>query len=569
MRTRGYRSLRANAFLACLISCACLAQSGLAADGDLDPTFGTNGKVVTGFDVPDVPDAIATAVALQPDGKIVAAGWLFDATANVDFMVTRYNPDGSLDTTFDSDGRVRTDFFGRSDIATALVVQPDGKILVTGTVEDDTSQFHFAVVRYLPNGMLDPTFDSDGKAIGGFYGFAEAMALQPDGKIVVAGSGFHGGSNGDITLSRYNPDGTPDGSFGTGGTVHTDFGGLLDVPAAVLLLPGGKLVVVGSTETNVTSSDIALVRYNADGSPDGTFGGAGRIAIDFGGGEVAMDAVLQPDGRIVVSASISNPSGSFSVLRFLPDGRLDTAFGTDGRAFTTFSGFDEAALAVAMQADGKIVAGGLALTSTLYDFALARFNPDGSPDATFGPSGAGVLTDFFGRNDQISAIRIQPDGRIVTAGTVINGTSRYFGLARYLSTPTSPTPPACSRPYGYWRSHSEEWPVASLVLGSESYSAAELVALLHAPTKGDASVLLARQLITAKLNLAAGAGSDELVAQVAAADALLVGFAGRLPYRVSPASDSARPMAKLAGRLASRNDGESNPGGCGRTQPPK
>ena len=180
MRYRGYRSGRANAVLAFLIGWACLAQSGLAADGDLVPTFGTNGKVVTGFDVPDVPDALATAVALQPDGRIVTAGWLFDATANVDFMVTRYNPDGSLDTTFDSDGRVRTDFFGRNDRATALVVQPDGKILVAGSAED-AFQFHFAVVRYLPDGRLDPTFVSDGKAVGSFIGSVEAIVLQPDG----------------------------------------------------------------------------------------------------------------------------------------------------------------------------------------------------------------------------------------------------------------------------------------------------------------------------------------------------------------------------------------------------
>lgn len=554
-----------NGFLPGLVACVLLAKPGLAADGDLDKTFGTGGKVVTGF---ELPAAHANAIALQPDGKIVAAGWLFNLTGILGFAVARYNPDGSLDPTFGLDGRVGTAFFGGNDTAAAAVVQPDGKILVAGTV-GAALQLHFAVVRYLPDGTLDPTFDGDGKAIGSFFGSVGAMVLQPDGKIVVAGGSDQAGTNGDIALSRYNPDGSLDSTFGTGGTAHTDIAGLAEGASALLLLPGGKLLAVGSTETNVTVTDIALVRYNADGSLDSTFGDGGKATIDIAGhGDDAFDAALQPDGKIVVSAGIFNPAemgGNFSVIRFLASGDLDPAFGSKGRAVVAFPG-DARASGVALQSDGKIVAAGLAFGPTLYDFALVRFNPDGSPDASFGPSGAVVVTDFFGRGDGASAVLVQPDGRILAGGSAIDETTGYMALARYLGTPASPAPPTCPRSHGYWRSHPEEWAVASLVLGAQTYAAAELLALLRSPVKGDASEILARQLIAAKLNLAAGAGSNELAAEVAAADALFAGFAGRLPYGVSPSSSSGRAMIELAGRLAARNNRGSSPE-CGEAGP--
>jgi uncharacterized delta-60 repeat protein len=191
-----------------------------AADGDLDPAFGVGGKVTTSF---DVPAATATSVALQRDGKVVAAGWLFDETANIDFAVARYNPNGSPDLTFGSGGKVRTDFFGRDDIANAVAVQSDGKIVVAGNARNDALDLLFALARYNTDGSLDKTFDSDGKATGTFFGTAYAIVVQSDGRIVVAGTGYNSGTSNDFALSRFNPNGSPDISFGTGGRFKLTF----------------------------------------------------------------------------------------------------------------------------------------------------------------------------------------------------------------------------------------------------------------------------------------------------------------------------------------------------------
>ena len=548
--------------LAGLTACLLFARPGLAADGDLDPTFGTGGKVVTNF---DTPDANANTIALQPDGKIVAAGWLFTPTGSLDFAVARYRPDGSLDPTFDFDGRVRTDFFGAEDVAEAVAIQPDGKILAAGLVRAGLHVF-FGVARYTADGGLDPTFDGDGRAVSTFAGSVHAMVLQPDGRVVVAGRAPRGGTGDDITLSRFNPDGTLDSTFGSGGTVQTDIAGLNDGVSALLLLPGGKLLAVGSTGSNVTVTDIALVRYNSDGSLDATFGTGGKTVTDIAGrADDPTDAALQSDGKIVLSAFIGDlavPGGRIAVVRFLANGELDTVFGSGGRAYVTFPDFDEAATAVAIQADGKVIAAGLAFGSAHYDFALVRFDSTGTPDSTFAPSGAGIVTDFFGASDWVFDVLVQPDGKIVAGGFATLGTNGHFALSRYLGAPSEPRPSTCPRSYGFWRSHPGEWPVSSLTLGSQSYGTAELTVLLHSPAKGDASVILARQLIAAKLNLAAGAGSEELEAIVAVADGLLAGLPGRLPYDVSPSSTVGRELVKAAGSLVSATNRGAHPG-CG------
>ena len=562
------RMLRTSAMrLAGLTTCLLLARPGLAADGDLDPTFGMGGKVVTSF---DTPDANANAIALQPDGKIVAAGWLFTLTGSLDFAVARYQPDVSLDPTFDLDGRVRTDFYGEEDVAEAVVIQPDGKILVAGLVRAGV-HVYFGVARYTVEGGLDPTFDGDGRAVSTFAGSVHAMVLQPDGKVVVAGRAPHAGTGDDITLSRFNPDGTLDSTFAIGGSVQTDIAGRSEWASALLLLPDAKLLAVGQTGSNTSVTDIALVRYNADGSLDATFGTGGKAITDVAGrADDALDAARQPDGKIVVGGFIGVPGvtgGNLSVVRFLPNGEVDSAFGSNGLTFVTLPGFDEGVTAVAIQQDGKILAAGFGFGSAGYDFALVRFSADGSPDSSFGTKGTGIVTDFFGSSDWVFDLLIQPDGKIVTGGFATLGTSGHFALSRYVGTPSEPRPSTCPRSYGYWRSHLEEWPVSSLTLGSQSYGTTELTALLHSPAKGDASVILARQLIAAKLNLAAGAGSKDLEAVVAVADGLLAGFIGRLPYDVSPSSSAGHDLVKTAGRLSSASN-RGRPG-CDEVNGPK
>jgi uncharacterized delta-60 repeat protein len=570
VRTNRSKKLRTRAtILACIVACLLVSASALAADGELDPTFGTGGKVATSF---DLPDASANAIALQADGKIVAAGWLFNLDGTLGWAVARYNPDGSLDATFDFDGRLRTTFFGFNDVAEAVVIQPDGKILVAGTVEEGL-QSRFAIARYLTDGSLDSTFDGDGRAIGAFFGTVASMVLESDAKIVLAGSGFFSGTSGnrDILLVRYHPQGTPDSTFGAGGIVSTDFSGGVDRASTLLRLAGDKLLVVGTTSTMSDGDHIALARYHPNGSPDDAFGVAGKAVGNFRVRGDSTDAEVQPDGKIVVSVPLFNPSapeGSFSIVRFLPGGLvLDPEFGSDGKAFVPLAGFDEAATAVAIQQDGRIVAAGFRFGKAQYDFALVRLHSNGGLDATFGSS-AVVVTDFFGMSDFANDVLIQPDGRVVAAGVGASGPNGNFALARYRAVPVESAPSPCPRSYGFWRTHLQAWPISSLDLGSQHYGTADLFALLHSPAKGDASVILARELIAAKLNLAAGAGSGELEAIVAVADGLLAQFPGRLPYDVSPSSGVGRELVRVAGRLASATNSGSREG-CSDVKGPK
>src|ERR1051326_963603 len=224
-----------------------------AADGDLDSTFGTGGMVTT--DINRSTD-IGNAVAIQADGKLVVVGMSYTRNdySNEDFVVTRYNTNGTLDTTFGKGGKVRTDFPGLAAVPSSVVIQPDGKIVVAGGAFPlFTFAGNFEVVRYNSNGTLDASFGNGGIVTTNFPegSYAFDVALQPDGKIIAAGTVFvdfviGDSSNTDFALARYNTDGTPDTTFGSGGQVSTDFEGVEDDAFSVLIQPDGKIVDVGS-----------------------------------------------------------------------------------------------------------------------------------------------------------------------------------------------------------------------------------------------------------------------------------------------------------------------------------
>jgi uncharacterized delta-60 repeat protein len=290
----------------------------------------------------------AFAVALQGDGKIVTAG-----RRGSDVIVARYNADGSQDTLFASNGRVVTNF-GATELALALVIQPDGKIVVAGRTN-----------KPAPNG------------------------------------------NFDFALARYEVGGAIDNTFGTLGLVTTDFGGSVDRAFAMALQPDGKLVVAGDSDAN-----FALARYNSNGSLDASFGSAGKVITSFGGIDQASAVILQPDGKILVAGQTDTGiSIDFALARYMPDGSLDGAFGTGGRVTTNFIGAsDDLAAAVVLQSDGKIVVGG----TSDDNFALARYTSGGLLDSTFG--GAGTVTTNLGGEDVLHALALQPDGAIVAVG---------------------------------------------------------------------------------------------------------------------------------------------------------
>jgi uncharacterized delta-60 repeat protein len=423
-----------------------------AADGDLDPTFGKAGQKMTDF---GRGADLAHAVALQADGKIVVVGTSYQDNdySNEDFAIARYNAKGRLDDTFGVKGRVKTDFPGLAAVASAVVVQPDGKILVAGGAFPlFVFAGNFELARYNPDGSLDAGFGNGGIVTTNFgHGsFASSMVLQPDGKIILAGTVFvdfssDDSSDTDFGLARYNPDGTPDSSFGNGGKVTTDFDGFNDDALAVLLQPDGKIVAAGSAKNPANYYDFALARYLPNGTMDTSFGTSGKVRTDFGAHNFdrARSAALQPDGKIVAAGFASSQFGDtrFAVARYGANGALDTAFSSDGKTKIDFGSCCASAYSVLLQGDGKLVVVGFADTeSSDSDFLLARLDTTGALDASFG-SGGKVRTSFGSLNGGAEGATLQPDGKIVAVGFQATGSDKSveFALARYLTTtPSAP-----------------------------------------------------------------------------------------------------------------------------------
>jgi uncharacterized delta-60 repeat protein len=323
------------------------------ATGGLDPAFGLAGKVITdfGFDL----DAQAFALALQSDDRIVAAGRAFTPLQGFDFALARYNIDGTPDAGFGIGGRVITDFFGGNDRATSIIIQPDGRIVVGGDAfNTSTGNTDFAIARYNPDGSPDTSFDADGKLSTdlSINDVANALVLRPDGKLLLAGSALISQLGKDFALVSYNSDGTPDATFGTNGRVITDFSNLSDEVTAAIVKPGGLILAVGFAGTTGMSRDFALAQYNADGSLDSTFGVGGKATVDFfGGTDEARAVALQTDGRIVVAGSAFNGAtlGDFAVARFDDDGTLDSSFRGSGKVTAASLPPDAPSLAAQIQ----------------------------------------------------------------------------------------------------------------------------------------------------------------------------------------------------------------------------
>jgi uncharacterized delta-60 repeat protein len=407
-----------------------------AAAGDLDLTFGNNGKVTT-----DPFDGGSTihAIVIQADTKIITAG---SAGIGGDFALARLNSDGSIDTSFGSNGKVLTDFFG-IDEASAVAIQSDGKIVAAGyTFNYSTTSEDFALARYNSDGSLDSTFGSGGRVTTDFGRYRDrisAIVIQPDSKIVAVGiTADLVPIVYDFALARYNPNGSLDTTFGAGGILTTDFGGFDDA-FSVALQPNGKIIVAGRTisPSDPFLSDFALARYETNGSLDLTFGNSGKVTTDFFGSlDEASDVVLQSDGKIIAAGNgVTATNRDFAIARYDINGNLDSTFGVSGKVTTNFVGGADVISRIALQNNGKMVAAGASENMLGYDFAIARYLSDGSLDMTFGINGK-VTTDFFGNTDGINDMVIQPDGKILTCGGAFNPAARTgFALARYLGDP--------------------------------------------------------------------------------------------------------------------------------------
>ena len=400
------------------------AAARYTADGSLDATFDTDGKALVDF---NAEFEYGLSAALQADGKLLVAGLIgFDIRAGA---VARFNPDGSLDSDFSGDGKVLTQVAGSEDIAYAIALQPDGKLVVAGYT--DSEGWDFSLARFNPDGSLDETFSGDGLVItqvSSGDAVIKDVVIQADGKIVVAGEA-EGVITSDFALARYNADGSLDTSFDGDGWLTTDIAFGEDYASAMLLQPDGKIVVAGYSYNS--GYNFALARYNPNGSLDTTFDGDGKLTTDFSAGtDYASDVALQADGKIVLSGSSSATGNTdFALARYNSNGSLDTTFSGDGKLVTDFNAGYDSASAVAIQVDGKIIVAGYTSAGTMYDFALARYNPNGDLDTSFDGDGK-LVTDFAGDMDMASAIALQTNQKIVVAGYATT-TSPDFALARY------------------------------------------------------------------------------------------------------------------------------------------
>ena len=419
-----------------VVMAGCGNDSDQAHQVELDASFGAGGAVLTAMGETfggALPVPGAKAVAIQSDGKIVVGGGASIGGRGT-FAVARYNADGTLDRTFGTTGTVTT-AIGVGSEARALALQPDGKIVLAGSSNPEPSTRRLiALARYNADGTLDSRFGAAGivtTAIGPTYDEAHAIVLQPDGKIVVAGYG-----DGQFALARYGADGNLDPLFGNGGKVVTTSLSLpFDGFAAngLALQSDGRLVAAGVAGTATGVAGIAMLRVSPNGVIDSDFG-AGGVFTELGSGSAAQAVAVQADGRIVVAGTTFTFAKDRSDLqptlaRYVPAGTLDPSFGNGGTVRTTLAAF-QMANAMVLDGDGGIVLAGGTFTGDHLSFALGRYLHDGGLDLSFG---GGAITTDLGVEAEANAIALQSDGKIVVAGGALDDLRRQsFALARYL-----------------------------------------------------------------------------------------------------------------------------------------
>lgn len=386
--------------------------------GPLDPTFGTAGVASANF----LNDDFGWAVAQQPDGKVVVGGWN-DQNGSADWVVARFTTAGALDSTFGTGGKVTIAAAGWNGVY-SLAIQDDGRILATGFRAFAT----MLTIGLRPDGTIDSTWGTSGTAqasVGGAGNdFAIRSALQRDGKLVVTGQADFGSNNGsgDVGLLRYTTNGTLDPTFGAGGTTATSVGALRDIGTDVAVQADGRIVVGAITWDTSTDYDMAVLRYLPDGSLDTSFGSGGNVVVPISGTDSSSTTgddmytrvAVQPDGRVVAAlANRAGTAGDWEIMRFTTSGALDTTFDGDGKRTLSFGAGSDEPNGVVVQPDGAIVVAGEGNGTA----NMARFRSDGSLDTAF--NGTGLESRAFGDGSAASsygALQLGHDGKYVTGG---------------------------------------------------------------------------------------------------------------------------------------------------------
>ena len=424
----------------CLVAIITMAQNA----GDLDLSFSGDGK--TTINIASGTDE-SYASAIQPDQKIILVGKAVTGQ-NSDIALARLNTDGQLDSSFGSGGKVVSNFGSNYEYAKSVAIQSDNKIVVGGFIRNSWN-YDFALIRYLPEGTLDNTFGTGGKVQTDlvYDDYIYDIAIQQDGKILAVGYAVNISGQGDIAIVRYNSDGTLDNTFGTGGIVLTAIGSYSDFGYCIAIQSDGKFFVSGYYVINGNNHDVFVAKYNSDGTLDSSFGNNGLTLLDIAGGKDEIYSIaIQQDDKIVLGGFTRVGSNDFDLLliRLNANGYFDTQFGNSGKIIKPISDEDDYVRSVNVQADGKIIAAGSYYYNYFngdLDFFICRFNQDSSDDLTFGLNGT-VLSPIGSSVDAAYSSLLQDDEKILVAGTSFLNGNMEFAIARYHSQCVLPEQPS-------------------------------------------------------------------------------------------------------------------------------
>lgn len=402
--------------------------------GELDLSFGVDGFIIT--ELGESFDGI-TSMAIQEDGKIVAVGYSYGATHS-DFGIARYNIDGSLDNTFSLDGKLVFDYDTTFSIPYSVVVQADNKIVVGGfaTLNDTSIADCFALARLNSDGSLDDGF-GDGGIIKLYIGTTHldiiySLQIQPDGKILAAGTSYSD-HHGRFVVTRFNSDGTLDNSFSGDGITTTDIYDDTEVIFSITRQSDGKILAGGYTFKDGIP-EYALVRYNENGDIDESFGDDGIVVISIGTDfDLITSVIIQPDNKIIASGYSSDfdSDTDISIARFNPDGSLDYSFSGDGTLRTDIAEDDHSWQSL-IQPDGKIITAGQSKQDGFAKMAIVRYNPDGSMDTTFGLEGI-IELEIDTLQSIASSTILGPDGKLLVGGAAGTDPDNDFCLVKILT----------------------------------------------------------------------------------------------------------------------------------------
>lgn len=383
--------------------------------------------------------ARANVMVVQPDGKYLLAGPV-ERNNGFDIGVVRYRPDGTLDPTFGNGGIARPNLGPDSRFPSDLALDSNGRIIVVGNVSSGGSS-DVSIIRLTSSGSLDNSFGTNGdtRVDVNTEDGGNAVAIQSTGKIVVAGITYVQSVSRALLL-RLNTDGTLDTSFGTNGIVVDQNNVNEDIRA--LVVDSSDRILVGGYELNGAQEDFLVARFTASGAVDNSFGSGGRTTVAFGQlSTIAKSLLLQPDGRIVVLGSTANSTpNSLALTRLLTDGSLDPSFGTNGITMTTFGGTDHFLSSAHLRDDGRIVAfGAIQQPGSDYGFLISQYLPNGSLDQSFDDDGHIVLQPDVVHDFAFDGA-VLSDGRIVAAGTAYLGGAYEFALASFSPRPSPRAP---------------------------------------------------------------------------------------------------------------------------------